>query len=165
MLEPLVERVSLAQIHAVLGALECIGQDALLSEARREAESFFAGLALHRRSRAYLGRLRVREAVPSAVLVERLHQAAAAFHGAEPDLFEVETLFEFGVVCSRLASSIGAAMEAPHPADLGVLVQIDLDGRGRGELVLVPLTPEEREAEERRRQAERQDSRRRKGSR
>lgn len=146
MRDPHVERIGLSVLVAALAGLDRVGEPALQVEASREAETFFAGLARMRGTPGYRGRLLVREAVPSAALVGLLLQAAAAYLVAAPGAgLDGEALAALGAECSRLAASIGAAMEAPQPADLGVVVQIDLDGRGRGELVLIGLTPEARE--------------------
>ena len=158
---PILERMDLFRVLAALACLEDLGEGTLRTEATTEAGAFFAGLARYRRSGAYRGRVREPEAVPSIALVDILVQAATAFFsGGTGGGLDRNSLDQHADECFRLAGSIGTAMEAPHPADAGILVQIDLDGRGHGELVLVPLTPEEREQAARRQKAERAAQRR-----
>lgn len=158
---PLLERVDLTRVLTALACLEDLGEDTLLGDATTEASAFFAGLAHHRRSGAYKGRVREPEAVSSVALVDLLIRAATVFFGAVAGGgLDRITLDRLADECFNLAGSIGTAMGALHPADSGILVQIDLDGRGLGELVLVPLTPEEREQAAQRQRAERAAQRR-----
>lgn len=136
-----VERVTFTQIIAALKELDAIGENELQADAKAKAEAFFTGLVASRHSRVRSRRRQAGCPMSADDLVERLFHAATAYHQAEPGILDTDTLTRLGSECSRLAASIqAAAVEAP--ASLSVLVQIDVDGRGYGELVLLRLTPE-----------------------
>lgn len=132
-----VERIGLDHFVAAVPALRTHGETALADELAAAARHFGRSLAVHRRSPAYRVRLRP----PFALGVERLGRALLAAadvlrQGSEDDAAT-------GSWCCALAARLYAVAHEPDIRVSRLLVFVNVDARGFGELLIAPVCDED----------------------
>lgn len=132
-----VERIGLDFFVAPVPALRACGEADLADELAAAARHFCWALALHRRSPAYRVRLRP----PFALGVERLGRAllaaAEVLHQGSDD--DAAT----GSWCCALAARLQAVAHEPDIRESRLLVFVNVDARGFGELLIAPVSNED----------------------
>jgi len=129
------ERIGLGHFTAAVPALRHLGEPDLAEDLDNAARDFCQELGRHRRSPAYRVRLRDPSLLGLAHLAWQLLASADVLRQGDDDQAAL------GAWCSALAARLHALEAVPDPRDSLVVVFIDIDRRGKGELVFVPLQP------------------------
>lgn len=134
---PKVERLGIDHLVVAVPALRARGEHHLADRLSDAARRFCLALARHRRSRAYRVRLRP----PFDLGVEPL--GATLLAAADVLCQGTEDEAATGSWCRALAARLQAVAHEPDVAVSRLLVFVNIDARGLGELVLGSVSDED----------------------
>lgn len=134
---PSCERIGLAHFLAPIAALRAIGNPRLATDLEAQARQFCEALAEHRRSADYKVRLRPPVDFGLDALTASLLTAADDLRQDDDDAAAL------GAWCCALAARLTAVLTEPDPAVSRILVFVERDAAGLGELRLLPYDPDD----------------------